>query len=129
MVSLFWMAWTSSTSIHWAIPVASGFAFMMAMNLILMALFNYLTDSYGQCAASALATASCLRGIWGAILPLAVRPMIATLGVGYTITILGTLSALMVPVPFLFVIYGPQIRVRSPFCRVINHTTATGSAG
>jgi hypothetical protein len=32
------------------------------------------------------------------------------MGVHWTLTILGAISALMVPVPYLFYIYGPKIR-------------------
>lgn len=37
------------------------------------------------------------------------------LGVHWTLTILGAISALMVPVPYLLYFYGPKIRSYSKF--------------
>jgi hypothetical protein len=37
------------------------------------------------------------------------------LGVHWTLTILGIISALMVPVPYCFYIYGPKIRSWSKY--------------
>ena len=42
-------------------------------------------------------------------------PFYKNLGVHYTITILGAISALMVPVPYLFYLYGKRIRARSTY--------------
>lgn len=42
-------------------------------------------------------------------------PMYEKLGVHYTCTLLGGLSALLVPVPFLFYKYGEKIRGMSKF--------------
>jgi len=42
-------------------------------------------------------------------------PFYRNLGVHYALTILGAVSALMVPVPYLFYIYGERIRGRSKY--------------
>jgi hypothetical protein len=39
-----------------------------------------------------------------------VRSFYENLGVHWTLTILGIISAIMVPVPYLLYIYGPRIR-------------------
>ncbi|KAI5196576.1 MFS general substrate transporter [Aureobasidium subglaciale] len=117
VVSLFLLGWTSSPSFHWIIPMMSGLPFGIAFNLILIALFNYLTDSYGIYSASALAAASCARSLLGAILPLAQDSMYTTLGIGWATSILGIASVALFPLPFIFIVFGPQIRLRSPFCQ------------
>jgi len=117
VASLFWLGWTSSPSFHWIIPMMSGLPFGIAFNLILIALFNYLTDSYGIYSASAVAAASCARSILGAVLPLAQNSMYTTLGIGWATSILGFASVALFPVPFIFIAFGPQIRLRSPFCQ------------
>jgi len=42
-------------------------------------------------------------------------PFYRILSVHYALTLLGAVSALMVPVPYLFHIYGKSIRVRSKY--------------
>lgn len=42
-------------------------------------------------------------------------PFYENLGVHWTLTILGAISAIMVPVPYLFYIFGEKIRSYSKF--------------
>ncbi len=42
-------------------------------------------------------------------------PFYKSLGVHYAVSILGAVSALMVPVPYLFFVYGKSIRARSKY--------------
>jgi len=42
-------------------------------------------------------------------------PLYKNLGVHHAVTILGAVSALMVPVPYLFYFYGKRIRARSKY--------------
>jgi hypothetical protein len=42
-------------------------------------------------------------------------PFYENLGVHWTLTILGVISALLVPVPYVFYKYGKQIRARSKY--------------
>jgi hypothetical protein len=53
----------------------AGFPFSVAF-------FNYLTDAYLMFSASALVAASCLRSVWGALLPIAASPMYGSFGIG-----------------------------------------------
>lgn len=48
-------------------------------------------------------------------LPLAARPMFNNLGVGPAMSILGGIAALALPVPFVFMKYGCELRKRSKF--------------
>ncbi|TVY45544.1 MFS transporter [Lachnellula subtilissima] len=114
--SLFWLAWTSSSSIHWIVPMLSGIIFGIALMLIMVSIFNYLTDSYGIYSASALGAASCVRSMCGACLPLAAHSMYSNLGVAWATSILGFAAVAMIPIPFVLIIYGEAIRARSEFC-------------
>lgn len=80
VVALFWLGWTARASIHWIVPMLAGLPFGIGFLFIFMALLNYLADAYGIYTASAMAAASCTRSIFGAILPLAAKPMYTTLG-------------------------------------------------
>lgn len=119
VVSLFLLAWTGNRDIHWIVPMIAGFPFALAFMLILVAFFNYLTDSYVMFSASALAAASCIRSIWGALLPMAASPLYNTLGIGWATSLLGFASIAMLPIPFVFVMYGDKIRGRSKFCQMV----------
>jgi len=42
-------------------------------------------------------------------------PFYANMGVHYTLTILACISCILVPVPYCFYLYGPQLRARSKY--------------
>ena len=117
MISLFWLGWTSSPHIHWAVPMLAGLPFGIGFMLIFMALLNYITDAYEIFAASAMAATSCCRSVFGALLPLAATPMYDKLGVAWASTLLGFLSLAMSIIPFAFIRYGDRIRANSKFCQ------------
>jgi hypothetical protein len=71
---------------------------------------NYLVDVHTLYSASAMAALTFLRSIMAAGLPLAAKPMIRVLGVGRAISIIGAVAAVLLPVPFLFMQYGPRLR-------------------
>ncbi|PGH12166.1 hypothetical protein AJ79_04460 [Helicocarpus griseus UAMH5409] len=115
VVAPFWLGWTSSSGIHWIVPMLAGIPFGMGFFLIFVALINYLIDAYHEYAASAMAAASCCRSIFGAVLPLAAAPMFNRLGIAWGCSLLGFLSLLMTLIPFVFIRYGRLIRSRSKF--------------
>ncbi|KAH1488309.1 hypothetical protein KXV44_001859 [Aspergillus fumigatus] len=78
--SSFWLAWTSRSAVHWAVPIASGVVFGFGYQTIFVSLLTYVTDAYKIYSASALASSVILRSVLGALLPLAAKPMYETLG-------------------------------------------------
>ena len=90
----------------------------MGIDLTYMALQNYLTDAYDIYSASALASSVFSRNIVTAlILPLATYPIYENLGIGWACSLLGFLCIALVPIPFVFIHYGPTLRARSSFCQ------------
>lgn len=85
--------------------------------LIFMAMLNYLTDAYETFAASAQSASSCCRSIFGAVLPLAAKPMFNNLGVHWACSLLAFLSLGLSIIPFAFIRYGDRIRKNSKFCQ------------
>lgn len=67
-VGLFWFAWTSYTSIHWAVSIVGSSLFGMGQVLLFISLTNYVIDAYTVFAASALAGNAILRAFFGAAL-------------------------------------------------------------
>ncbi|KAJ5581514.1 Major facilitator superfamily domain general substrate transporter [Penicillium sp. DV-2018c] len=117
VISLFWVGWTASPNIHWVVPFLSGIPFGMGYLLIFMAMLNYLTDAYETLSASAQSAASCTRSIFGAVLPLAAKPMFNRLGVSWACSLIAFLSLGVSVIPFAFIRYGDRIRANSKFCQ------------
>ncbi|KAJ5919436.1 hypothetical protein N7466_010379 [Penicillium verhagenii] len=121
VISLFWVGWTSSTSIPWVVPFLSGIPFGMGYLLIFMAMLNYLTDAYETLSASAQSAASCTRSILGAVLPLAAKPMFGRLGIHWACSLIAFLALGVSIIPFTFIRYGDRIRANSKFCQELKH--------
>ena len=116
VISLFWLGWSSSASVHWIVPILAGLPFGIAFLLIFMALLNYIIDAYEVYAASGFAAASFSRSIFGAVLPLAANRMYTQLGIPWASSLLGFLSLAMCGIPFAFIKYGDRLRANSKFC-------------
>ncbi|KAG4434633.1 hypothetical protein IFR05_009897 [Cadophora sp. M221] len=116
LISIFWLGWTARTEVSWAVPFASGFIYGVGAQLIFIGLLNYLADAYTIYAASAFAASSCSRSVFGALLPLGVTKMYASLGVAWATSTLGFAILLMSLMPFVLIKYGPYLRSRSTLC-------------
>ncbi|KAL5333128.1 major facilitator superfamily domain-containing protein [Aspergillus crustosus] len=113
-VGLFWFGWTGfSPSIHWMAPTASGVLVGFGLTSIFMQGFNYILDSYLNFAASAFAANTMMRSFVGACFPLFTRQMFNNLGIQWAGTLLGCIAVIMIPIPVLFLIYGPRLRKKS----------------
>ncbi|EED21234.1 bicyclomycin resistance protein, putative [Talaromyces stipitatus ATCC 10500] len=110
VISLFWLGWTASPNVHWAVPMCSGIIFGLAYELIFMAMLNYLSDAYQVFAASAQSASSCCRSILGAVLPLAAKPMFSAVGIDWGCSIIGFASLGVSVIPFGFIYFGERIR-------------------
>lgn len=119
-LGLFWMAWTSYASIGpWSAIVSTvptGFAIMG----IFISTYQYLIDSFEAHAASALVGATFVRYVVAGGMVEVSIPMYKNLGVHWTLTVLGAISLMMAPVPFLFYRYGSTVRKHS------RHATSFG---
>lgn len=117
-ISQFWLGWTARPTIHWAVPASSGVLLGIGIDLTFLALNNYLTDTYDIYSASALASSVFTRNVLAAILlPLTTYPLYQDLGTAWGSTTLGCISLVLLPIPFVFIRYGPAIRARSPLCQ------------
>lgn len=118
VIGLFLLGWTATPNYHWVLPViATGFI-GAGFNTTFQQCLNFLVDTYGIYAASATSANTFLRSLFAAGLPLAARPMFTNMGVGPASSVLGGIAAVMLPVPFLFMRYGLQLRKMSKFAPV-----------
>ncbi|KAH7112967.1 fluconazole resistance protein [Dactylonectria estremocensis] len=98
---------------HWIVPIMGSTFVGIGFIFIMMPSMVYLVDCFGpEAAASALAAHTVLRSIAGAFLPLAGPKMYESLGYGWGNSLLGFLSLAMVPIPWYFMLYGEQMRLK-----------------
>lgn len=133
-ISLFWMAWTdyvsflpdhriflnpwltisqASTSI-WS-PIMASVLFGYGLITIFMTAYMYIIDSYEIYAASALTFVTFVRYLIAGGMTVVGVPFYKNMGTHWTITILGCISVLMTPIPYIFYFYGHTIRLRSKY--------------
>ncbi|OJJ05405.1 hypothetical protein ASPVEDRAFT_86755 [Aspergillus versicolor CBS 583.65] len=109
-----WFAWTCApASIPWIVPILAGVLFGCGNAGVFIYASNYLTDSYGVYAASALAGNSVMRSILGGVMPLVGTYLYDGLGPNWAGTLLGLLEVAIIPIPFVFYKYGYKIRMKS----------------
>jgi multidrug resistance protein len=113
-VSFFWYGWTAYYKVHWIVPIISLVPFGFGVMGIFAPLQTYMIDCFPQYAASAIAGMTCLRCLFGAMLPLAGPSMYATLGLGWGNSMLGFIAIAFIPVPALLFKYGKTVRERYP---------------
>ncbi|KAL4968101.1 C6 transcription factor [Aspergillus stella-maris] len=114
-ISLFWMGWTCYPSIPLWSPLISTVLFGYGITAIFIISYMYLIDAYGTYSASALGFLAFTRYIVAGGVTVAGAPIYRAIGVQYTLTILGGISAVMAAVPYLLYVYGPRIRKRSRY--------------
>ena len=117
-ISMFWMGWTDYPWTSYWSPLGASVMFGYGILCVFISSLQYIIDSYEAHSASALASATLIRYMAaGGMVEVAI-PFYRNLGVHWTLTILGALSALLVPIPYLFYHFGTKIRARSKYAVV-----------
>ena len=109
-ISLFWMGWTAYPSISYWSPLVASVLFGYGILCVFISSYQYIIDSYEGFAASALASVTLIRYVAAGGMVEVGLPFYSNMGVHWTLTILGAISALCVPVPYLFYVYGVKLR-------------------
>ncbi|KAF8973708.1 MFS general substrate transporter [Flammula alnicola] len=116
-LSFFWFAWTSFPHLSYWGPMLSGLLMGFSIQLIFLGLFNYIIDAYLSVAASALASSTVIRSMFGASFPLFASNMYDALDPQWAASLVGFIALTMVPIPFVLKrSYGPTLRRKSRFC-------------
>ncbi|TDL14038.1 MFS transporter [Rickenella mellea] len=114
-IGLFWIAFTTYPHVHWIWPIIASIPFGTGIAFVFTTTFTYLVTAYRPIAASAMASNSALRSAFAAGFPLFAPAMYRRLGTVGATALLGGLTTLMAPLPFIFHRFGPQIRAKSRF--------------
>jgi hypothetical protein len=109
-VGMFWLAWTAAPSHNWILPCLAAFFIRLGYNCIFQQCLNFLIDVYRIYATSANASVTILRSALAAGLPLTTEPMVSALGIGPSLSIIGAVASVLLPVPLLLMKYGPKLR-------------------
>ncbi|KAJ9106673.1 hypothetical protein QFC19_003173 [Naganishia cerealis] len=115
-ISLFWLAWTSRSSVHWMVPTIAGVPFGFGLVLVFMTVLSYFGMSFPPThVASALAVNNLLRYLLASAFPLFTVQMYERLHISWATTLLAFIALAMVPVLFIFERYGPRLRAKSRY--------------
>lgn len=114
-ISLFWLGWTNYPSISpWSNLGACGLlGFSWAG--VYVVVYQYILDTYGIYAGSALAIISNWRYLASGTINMISRPMYNGIGVHWVMTMVGIMALLQAPIPLLFYHYGAKLRRKSAF--------------
>ncbi|KAI0761317.1 MFS general substrate transporter [Trametes elegans] len=112
-VSLFWFAWTSGPETHWIAPALAGIPFGYANTTIFFCFSAYTSRTYTLYASSASAANTFFRSVVASIFPIVAHSVVDALGTKWGVTVFAFIALAMVPIPLVFVRYGPTLRARS----------------
>ena len=114
-IGLFWMAWADYASISiWSPIVASGVVGFGIVS-VFMSAYMYIIDSYEVYAASALTFVALARYLAAGGMVVLGVPMYRNLGTHWTLTVLGVISLVVLPIPYVFYRWGAVLRGRSKY--------------
>ncbi|KAI0411889.1 major facilitator superfamily domain-containing protein [Xylaria grammica] len=112
-IGLFWMAWTDFSFISIWSPIVASVFIGFGIICVFMSANMYIIDCYEMYAASALTFNALTRYIAAGGFTVVGLPLYGNLGTHWTLTILGAVSTLAFPIPFVLFRWGPRIRARS----------------
>ncbi|TCD65444.1 hypothetical protein EIP91_002657, partial [Steccherinum ochraceum] len=112
-MSLFWLAFTSYSSVHWIVPIIASVPFGSGVLFCFISTFTYLVTAYRPIAASAMAANSFVRSASAAAFPLFAAQMYHRMGTPGATAFLAGLTTLSAPLPFIFYRIGARLRENS----------------
>lgn len=117
-IGLWIFAWTVPPLVNgvpWAISMIGLILIGFSTNDFAYILFGYMTDAYGEYAASAVSSLSLSRTLVAAAFPLFTTQMYDGLGSNVASSILAAVATLFAFTPILFLTYGQRLRKKSKF--------------
>lgn len=116
-ISLFWVGWSGQTGkIHWIMPMIGGVPFGFGLILIFFSTITYFSLSFPPLSlASAIAANNFLRYALASAFPLFTIQMYRNVHIGWASTIFAFIALVMVPIPWVFEKWGPQLRKKSKY--------------
>lgn len=116
-IALFWLGWGNYSSIPVWCSLGACFLFGAVLIAIYVSSYEYIIDSYGEHAATALSSITMLRYIIAGGMVVATRPLYGGIGVHWTMTLLGCIAVILAPAPLIFWRTGANLRKKSPYAK------------
>jgi DHA1 family multidrug resistance protein-like MFS transporter len=116
-ICLFLFGWSARPSVHWIMPIIGSSFFSVGAFLLFQAVFTYLSHAYPSYVAEVFASNDLVRSSFGAAFPLFANGMYSRLGIAWGSSLLGFLSIVFIPIPFVLYRYGATIRQKSKMAR------------
>jgi DHA1 family multidrug resistance protein-like MFS transporter len=116
---IFIFAWTQDKDIHWIAPIIGLGIMFCGFFTIFQGCLNYLVDAFTKYSASAIAANTFTRSVFGAVFPLFGHSLFRNLGVHWGGSTLGFIALGMIPIPFIFYIFGKPIRAKNPYINLV----------
>lgn len=114
-IALFWLAWTDNASISIWSPLGASVLLGYGMLGMFTSSCEYIIHTYGSLAPAALNFNTFTRYVVAGIMAEFAPSMWRNLGVSWTLTMLGSISAILALVPYVLYQWGPRIRARSQY--------------
>lgn len=99
-ICLFLFGWSAGRT-HFMVPIIASSFFGWGAVLLFSSALSYYPQAYGSRSASALASANFERQMFAAVMPLVSIPFFRNLGVDWACTLLGCVSVVILPIPFM----------------------------
>lgn len=109
-IALFWMGWTARPSISVWCPIGSSVLLGYGVLCVFVSSYQYVAEAFQYHAASALAAVQMLRLVASGAMVYVSYPMYKNLGIAWTLTLLGAIATVFLPVPYLLYRWGPMVR-------------------
>lgn len=116
-ISLFWFAFTSDGNTNFWSPVVAGGLLGFCDPLLWLAMLTYITDSYPNVAASAIAAFTIPSFLIAGCLAHAGVAMFANMSTTWAVATLGFISLGIVALVYVLFFFGARLRKRSKFAR------------
>lgn len=117
-LGLFLFGFLSRPDVHPAVPATAIGVATIGIYSVYLATFNYIADTYGPYASSALAAQSFCRNLFGGTFPLVATVLFSHLGEARAGGLLGGIATALSIVPWVLVFFGKRIRKWSLFAQV-----------
>lgn len=114
----FMLGWTGANrDIPWIAPCIAAACMGFGFFTIFQGAINYLVDTFTKYGASAVAANTFLRSCFAGAFPLVATPMYHNLGVPWASSLLGFIAVALIPVPYVFYIFGRRIRAKGKWSK------------
>lgn len=98
-ISLYWLAFTTYSGVHWIVPIIASVPFGAGIFYCFTSVFTYTVTAYRPIAASAMAANTFVRTCFAAAFPLFAGQMYNRLGTVGATALLAGLTTTLIPLP------------------------------